>query len=145
MSRAFVARGLEHPISNVQNDHGMGSVCTCNQVTLPMPALFLAEAQRQPADVGGPAKANSTVNVLDGTTLLGTTTASSSGAWAFETNALSDGARSFTAIDTDATEAPMGAMVVPNITSFSDANGSRFTVDGQSVEAENANQPWSLT
>jgi hypothetical protein len=33
----------------------------------------------------------------------------------------------------------------PNITSFSGANGSIFTVDGYSVQAENANQPWSLT
>jgi hypothetical protein len=32
-----------------------------------------------------------------------------------------------------------------NITSFSAASGSQFTVDGQSVEAANANKSWSLT
>ena len=32
-----------------------------------------------------------------------------------------------------------------NITSFSGANGSHFTVNGESVQAENANQSWSLT
>ena len=31
------------------------------------------------------------------------------------------------------------------ITNFSSANGSMFTVDGYSAQAQNANQPWSLT
>jgi hypothetical protein len=38
-----------------------------------------------------------------------------------------------------------GMALSPNITSFSGANGSIFTVDGESVEAENANRSWSLT
>ena len=40
---------------------------------------------------------NATVNVYDGTTLLGTTTATVNGAWSFTTAALSNGAHSFTA------------------------------------------------
>jgi hypothetical protein len=98
----------------------------------------------------GTAGANSTVNVFDGTTLLGATTANSSGAWAFEAKALSNGAHSFTATSADATgtspvSAPMGVTVVPNITSFSGANGSSITIDGMSAGVNNANQPWSLT
>ena len=44
---------------------------------------------------------NATVNVYDGTTLLGTTTATVNGAWSFTTAALSNGAHSFTATDVD--------------------------------------------
>ena len=45
----------------------------------------------------GTAEANSTVQVYDGATLLGTATANGSGAWSFTTGALADGAHSFTA------------------------------------------------
>ena len=48
----------------------------------------------------GSAVANSTVNVYDGTTLLGTATANASGAWTFVTVPLPDGVHSFTATDT---------------------------------------------
>ena len=48
----------------------------------------------------GTAVANSTVNVYDGTKLLGTAAANSSGAWSFATAALTNGAHSFTATDT---------------------------------------------
>ena len=41
----------------------------------------------------GTAQANSTVNVFDGTTFLGTTAVNSAGAWAFAPKALSDGAQ----------------------------------------------------
>src|SRR6476620_2184605 len=98
----------------------------------------------------GTAGANSTVNVFDGATLLGATTANSSGAWAFEVKALSNGAHSFTATSADATgtspaSAPMGVTVVPNITSFSAASGSRMTIDGLTASTQNANKSWSLT
>ena len=48
----------------------------------------------------GRAVANSTVNVYDSTTLLGTATANASGAWSFITVPLPDGVHSFTATDT---------------------------------------------
>ena len=48
----------------------------------------------------GTAVANSTVNVYDGATLLGTATASGTGAWSFTTVPLPDGVHSFTATDT---------------------------------------------
>ena len=50
--------------------------------------------------LAGTAVANSTVNVYDGATLLGTATANSSGAWSFATAALANGTHSFTATDT---------------------------------------------
>ena len=48
----------------------------------------------------GTAVANSTVNVYDGTTLLGTAAANTTGAWNFTTGTLSNGTHSFTATDT---------------------------------------------
>ncbi|MCU1340553.1 MAG: hypothetical protein JWO19_6134, partial [Bryobacterales bacterium] len=45
----------------------------------------------------GTAAANSTVNVFDGTTSLGSATANSSGAWSYTTGALSNGTHSLTA------------------------------------------------
>ena len=62
----------------------------------------------------GNAVANSTVNVYDGTTLLGTTTANASGGWSFTTVPLPDGMHSFTATDTMAgvTSAASAAMNV---------------------------------
>ncbi|MCA1178232.1 Ig-like domain-containing protein [Pantoea rwandensis] len=52
---------------------------------------------------GGTAEAGSVVSVYDGTTLLGTTTASlTDGAWTFTTPVLSNGDHSFTATATDA-------------------------------------------
>ncbi|MDB0530037.1 Ig-like domain-containing protein, partial [Ralstonia solanacearum] len=51
----------------------------------------------------GTAEANSTINVFDGTTLLGTTTADASGNWTFTpSTALTDGSHSLTATATDA-------------------------------------------
>ena len=49
----------------------------------------------------GTAAANSTVNVFDGTTQLGTATANSSGQWHLTTQVLSDGPHNLTATDTD--------------------------------------------
>src|SRR6185437_5610233 len=54
----------------------------------------------------GTAEANSTVKVYDGATLLGTATTDGSGAWSYITAALSDGAHSLTATDTDAAGNP---------------------------------------
>lgn len=98
----------------------------------------------------GTAEANSTLNVFDGTTFLGTTTADSSGAWAFAPSALTNGAQSFTATATDATgtsasSAAMAVNVVPNITSFSGAVDATTTVNGVAGDNLNANKSWSLT
>ena len=51
--------------------------------------------------LSGTAEANSIVKVLDGTTLLGTATATSTGSWSFLTGTLADGTHSFTASATD--------------------------------------------
>ena len=83
----------------------------------------------------GTAVANSTVNVYDGTTLLGTATANASGAWSFVTVPLPDGLHSFTATDTvsGVTSAASVAMSVtvdtvapaaPTIASFSTDSGT---------------------
>ena len=50
----------------------------------------------------GTAEANTTVTVYDGTTVLGTTTASTGGMWSFTTGPLGSGAQVFTATATDA-------------------------------------------
>ena len=83
----------------------------------------------------GTAVANSTVNVYDGTTLLGTATANGNGAWSFVTVPLPDGVHSFTATDTVSgkTSAASAAMNVtidtvapaaPTIASFSTDSGT---------------------
>jgi hypothetical protein len=63
----------------------------------------------------GTAVANSTVNVFDGTTPIGTTTANSSGQWHLTTPVLSDGTHSLTTTDTDSSghaSAPSAAFSV---------------------------------
>ena len=49
----------------------------------------------------GTAEANSTVNVFDGATQLGTARADANGAWSFATATLTNGTHSFTATDSD--------------------------------------------
>ena len=51
--------------------------------------------------LSGTAAANSTLDVFDGSTELGTTTTNGSGAWSYTTGTLGSGAHSFTATDTD--------------------------------------------
>ena len=83
----------------------------------------------------GTAVANSTVNVYDGATLLGTAAASGTGAWSFTTVPLPDGLHKFTATDTVSgnTSAPSAIMnvtidtvapVAPVIASFSTDSGT---------------------
>ncbi len=52
--------------------------------------------------LSGTAEANATVTVYDGTTVLGTTTASSTGAWSFTTSSLSNGTHPLSVKVTDA-------------------------------------------
>ncbi|WP_237712974.1 Ig-like domain-containing protein [Serratia sp. M24T3] len=52
--------------------------------------------------LAGTTEANAIVSIYDGTTLLGTTTASNTGAWSYTTVALSDGAHPLTVTATDA-------------------------------------------
>jgi hypothetical protein len=65
----------------------------------------------------GTAAANTTVNVFDGTTLLGTTSVNASGVWSFTTSALANGSYTFTATATDAAGDTSAASnsVVPTI------------------------------
>jgi len=64
--------------------------------------------------IGGTAVANSTVNIYDGSTLVGTALANSTGLWTFETAMLADGVHSFTATDTvsGATSAASSAQAI---------------------------------
>ena len=84
--------------------------------------------------LAGAATANSTVNVYDGATLLGTTAADATGAWNFTTGTLATGSHSFTATDTVsgmtsgasaalAVTIDTTAPVVPTIASFSPDTG----------------------
>ena len=82
----------------------------------------------------GTAEANATVKVYDGTTLLGSVAANSSGAWTYTTAALANGAHSLTATATDvagntgATSSVLAVTITaapsaPTITSFSPDTG----------------------
>ncbi len=85
----------------------------------------------------GTAEANSSVRVLDGTTLLGTTKANASGAWSYTTASLASGAHTFAAMATDgagntgAQSAPLTVTVQSQSTSGQDliANGGFETGD----------------
>ena len=83
----------------------------------------------------GTAVANSTVNVYDGTTLLGTATVNATGAWSFVTIPLPDGVHSFTATDTVAGKTSVAstalrvtidtaAPAAPSIASFTTDSGT---------------------
>ena len=82
----------------------------------------------------GTAAANSTVNVYDGATLLGSATANASGAWTYTTAGLSNAIHSFTATDTVSGTTGVAsaalnvtvdtvAPVAPTITAFSPDTG----------------------
>ena len=86
----------------------------------------------------GTAPGNSTVDLYSGSTLLGTTTASSTGAWSVTTPALANGSYSFTATDivsgvTSAASAPLVVNVVPATTvtqvAASPGSGTEFSGD----------------
>ncbi|WP_213739100.1 Ig-like domain-containing protein [Bradyrhizobium sp. dw_411] len=64
----------------------------------------------------GTAVASSTVKVFDGQTQVGTATANSSGQWSLTTSALSDGAHSLTATDTDSSGHTSAASSVLGVT-----------------------------
>ena len=66
--------------------------------------------------LNGTAAANDTLQIFDGSTLLGTATASSSGAWSYTTAALANGSHSFTATDTvNGTTSPAMSITVDSV------------------------------
>src|SRR5262249_16277410 len=122
----------------------------------------------------GTAQANSTVKVYDGTTLLGSAVANSSGAWTYTTAALVNGAHSLTATATDAAahtsaaSAPLSVTVdtvAPNapvetaasivsgttevkLTGTAEANSTVHVFDGANqigTATANGSGAWSLT
>ena len=66
--------------------------------------------------LSGTAEANSTVNVYDGSTLLGSAAANGSGAWTYTTSALANGAHSLTATATDVAGNTGSASPAVNVT-----------------------------
>ena len=96
----------------------------------------------------GTADANATVNVYDGSTLLGSAKTNGSGIWLFETPKLSDSAHSLTATATDASgtsaaSAAMSVTVVPSVTDFRPASDNwqnPIKIDGQGWFIENRRQ-----
>ncbi|MCG2645820.1 MULTISPECIES: Ig-like domain-containing protein, partial [Bradyrhizobium] len=82
----------------------------------------------------GSAEANSSVKIFDNSTQIGTATADSSGAWSFDTGALSNGAQKFTATATDAagnaSAASASLDVTVNSTSSGYADGSSSAHSG---------------
>ena len=80
--------------------------------------------------LNGTAEANSTVTVLDGTTHLGTTTASATGTWTYATAALPAGSHSFTATDTDAAGNASTASAALNLTLTAPVNPVNLVTNG---------------
>jgi hypothetical protein len=86
----------------------------------------------------GTAEAGSTVNVFEGTTVVGTATASASGAWSLTTAEMSSGTHAFTAKATDAAGNTSSASSLFNVTVnaaspppvTSPASGSNLLVNG---------------
>ncbi|WP_027169828.1 Ig-like domain-containing protein [Mesorhizobium sp. WSM3224] len=76
----------------------------------------------------GTAAANTTVKVYDGTTLLGSATTNSSGAWDFTTGKLSDGGHSFTAATTVASSSTTSGF--PNASTTGVRDGVTLTPSG---------------
>jgi large repetitive protein len=105
----------------------------------------------------GDATAGSVVTIYDGSTLLGTTAANSSGVWSFTTpSALADGAHSFTATATvsGVTSAPSSAAsatvagAIANFSPLTDQWSTPISVGGNPYFVENANTngnaPWAI-
>jgi hypothetical protein len=93
----------------------------------------------------GTAAANSTVNVYDGSTLLGTTATNTSGAWSYTTATLTDGTHNFTATDTQsgATSTASAALAVtvdsvvpvaPVISSAAIVNSNEASLNGTALD-----------
>jgi hypothetical protein len=86
----------------------------------------------------------------DGMQPLGLEIVSGSSSWSHSTTGLSGDERTFGTAATasgDKSQAstPMGVTIVPNVNSFSGANGSTISVNGYTAGVQNANQMWSLT
>ena len=85
--------GTFNPIGTLQID-----------TTSPSPPVISTDAinANNSITLTGTAEANTTLTVYDGSTVVGTTTASTSGMWSFTTGPLGSGAQVFTATATDA-------------------------------------------
>ena len=92
--------------------------------------------------INGSAEADSTVEIFDGMTSLGTTTANGSDSWTFTTSALANGSHSLTAISTDAAGNASSASTALSVTTDTQAP----TVDSivRSAAAAEATQAASV-
>ena len=141
------AHSLTATASDAAGNTGVASAALAITVTTPPGAPTITSFSPDTGAVGdgitdpailtltGTAVTNSTVNVYDGTTLLGSATASGTGAWNFTTVPLPDGLHSFTATDTmsgvtSAASAVMNVTIdtvapaAPTIASFSTDSGA---------------------
>ncbi|MCE0489776.1 Ig-like domain-containing protein [Pantoea sp. Mb-10] len=73
-----------------------------NQGSAPLPIAAESITNDSTPQLSGTAEAGSVVSVYDGTTLLGTVTAGSNGAWSFTTGTLADGPHTLNVTATDA-------------------------------------------
>ncbi|QDF36263.1 heparin lyase I family protein [Bradyrhizobium symbiodeficiens] len=93
--------------------------------------------------LGGTSQANSVVSIYDGSTKLGTATASSNGSWFYQTSALSIGSHNLTATATDSAgnvgqasaiaSATIAALTAPIITKVVTSAPSGATVTGTKI------------
>ena len=96
--------------------------------------------------LAGTAVANSTVNVYDGATLVGTVTADGSGAWSLPTGTLSNGPHSFTATDTvSGTTSAASAALNVTVDTVAPTGGTPDLVAGSDSGSSNTDNLTNVT
>ena len=94
--------GTASPVLNMTVDTTAPVAPTLNSISPDSGTVGDGITNATVVTLNGTAEANSTVNVYDGATLLGTATANGSGVWSFITATLGSGGHAFTATATDA-------------------------------------------
>ena len=89
---------------------------TIDTVAPSTPSIVSNTISSNKVTLNGTAEANSTVQVFEGSTQLGTATTNSSGTWTFTTATLTSGAHNFTAKAMDAAGNNSGASVATSVT-----------------------------
>jgi endoglucanase len=91
------------------------------------PVIAVDTVSASTVTLNGTAEANSTVNVLDGSTMLGTAVTNAAGAWSYTTGALAGGSHGFTATATDLAGNTGTASQVFNVAINSSTGGAGAT------------------
>ncbi|MGY3597188.1 Ca2+-binding RTX toxin-like protein [Bradyrhizobium sp. USDA 4341] len=114
--------------------------------TTPQPIISgVSQGQGASLVLNGTSEANSSVQVLDGTTVLGVATASSSGAWSFTTGTLADTLHTFTVTASDlAGNVGSGSTVVQSGGSGIDTVNVSQTLQASNFAYDAADSVWQI-